>query len=97
MAKQYFGTPKTAQKRPRPLPLKLLEIYIMRFKNFFSGALREKAKALYYHEFNLFHVMIGFIILYTILMVGLFYINQPHDPEPNYIDPVYNEDVERIA
>ncbi len=67
-----------------------------RIKNFFSGALREKASQLYHYEFHLGTVIILFIILYTILMVGL-YIVIEKPTEPIYIDPVPIEDVERIA
>jgi len=66
-----------------------------RIKNFFSGALREKASQLYHYEFHLGYLVVVFVILYTILMVGLFFYNT--QPEPNYIDPVNIEDVERIA
>jgi len=41
-------------------------------------------------------VMVMFVILYTILMVGLFFYNVPAET-PNYIDPVDIEGVERIA
>ena len=67
-----------------------------RIKNFFSGALREKASQLYHYEFHLGWVMVMFVILYTILMVGLFFYNVPTEPI-EYIDPVNIEDVERIA
>jgi len=69
-----------------------------RIKNFFSGALREKAKKIYYYEFHLGWVMVMFVILYTILMVGLMILNTSPEPEPiEYIDPVDIEGVERIA
>ncbi len=68
-----------------------------RIKNFFSGALREKASQLYHYEFHLGYLVVVFVILYTILMVGLFFYNVPPEPTPNYIDPVPIEDVERIA
>ena len=67
-----------------------------RIKNFFSGALREKASQLYHYEFHLGWLTLWFIIFYTILMVGLFFYNVPPET-PNYIDPVNIEDVERIA
>ena len=69
-----------------------------RIKNFFSGALREKASQLYHYEFHLGWLTLWFIIFYTILMVGLFFYNTQPEPNPiEYIDPVNIEDVERIA
>ncbi len=68
-----------------------------RIKNFFSGALKQKAQKIYHYEFHLGWLTLWFIIFYTILMVGLFfYIEKPESPI-EYIDPVNIEDVERIA
>jgi len=69
-----------------------------RIKNFFSGPLREKALRIYHYEFHLGWLITLFVILYTILMVGLFFFNTNENTnEPLYIDPIPIEDVERIV